>query len=156
MDTDKEQSIIVRLNQERVKISQLPGGLYACNPKLNQVGKQDKLKFNNQSYLSVTENSKFISNKHLQKVQDVKGLHNALGIPSYADLKAIIKINRIKNNKITHKDTNLAERIFGKSSGEIKNKTVRQNSKLQQYDIIVIPEELIQKNKDQELIIDTM
>ena len=71
MDTDKEKSMIVHSNQERVKISQLPGGLYVRNFKLNQVEKQDKLKFNDQSYLTVKENSKFMSNKQLQKVQDM-------------------------------------------------------------------------------------
>ena len=117
-------------NSRKSKIFQLPVGLYACNPKLNQVEKEDKLKFNDQSYLTVKENSKFISNQQLQKVQDVNLLQNALEKPLHADLKATITMNMIQDNKITHNGINLAERVFGKLSGEIKDETVRQNNKL--------------------------
>ena len=67
-------------------------------------------------------------------------------MPSHADLKAIITTNIIQENKITHNNINLAERVFGKSNGEIKSKMVRRNSTLQQHDTIEIPEELIKKN----------
>ena len=61
----------------------------------------------------------------------------------------------IQDNKIIHKDINLAERVFGKSNGEIKGKTIRRNTTLQQHDTNEIPEELIQK-KNLESNIDTM
>ena len=83
----------------------------------------------------------------MQKAQNVKRLQNALGIPSHADLEAIITLNMMQDNKITHNDINLAKRVFRKSNGEIKGKMVRRNSLSQQHDTIEIPEELIQKIK---------
>ena len=37
----------------------------------------------------------------------------------------------IKDNKISHDDINSTETIFGKSKGEIKGKTTRQNKKVE-------------------------
>ena len=54
-------------------------------------------------------------------------------MPLHADLKAIITMNLIQDNKTTHNDINMAEIVFGKSNGEIKGKTVRRNSTLQQH-----------------------
>ena len=58
--------MIVYLNQQKVKFCQLLGGLYACNPRLNEKEKEDKINFNDQSYLIVKDNSKFVSNRQLQ------------------------------------------------------------------------------------------
>ena len=91
----------------------------------------------------------------MKRAQDVKRLQNALGIPSYKDLKAIITMNLIKDNEISHDDINLAETVFGKSTWEIKGKTIRQNKKHENTENINIPQELIYKNKDLELSIDT-
>ena len=49
----------------------------------------------------------------------------------------------------------LAETVFGKSMGEIKGKTIRQNKKHEDNKTINISEELIYRNKDLELSIDT-
>ena len=77
-------------------------------------------------------------------------------MPSCKDFKAIITMNLIKDNQISHGDINLVETIFGKSKGEIKGKPIRQNQKHEDNETINIPEELIYKNKDLELGIDTM
>ena len=50
-------------------------------------------------------------------------------MPSYKDLKAIITMNIIKDNQISHDDINLADAVFGKSMGVINGKTIRQNKK---------------------------
>ena len=83
----------------------------------------------------------------LKRAQHVKRLQNALGMPSNKDSQAIITMNSIKDNQISHDDINLAETIFGKSMGEIKGKTIRQNKKHEDTKTIIIPEELIDKNK---------
>ena len=62
----------------------------------------------------------------------------------------------IQNNKITHEDIDLVERISGKSIGNIKGKTTRKNEKFENTNMIEIAEELIYKNKNVELSIDTM
>ena len=50
-------------------------------------------------------------------------------MPSYKDLKAIITMNIIKDNQISHDNINQAQTVFGKSMGKIKGKTSRQNKK---------------------------
>ena len=65
-------------------------------------------------------------------------------------------MNLIKDNRISHDDINLAEIVFGKSMGEIKDKTIRQNKKHEDTKTFNIPEELIYKNKYLELSIDAM
>ena len=77
-------------------------------------------------------------------------------MPSYKEFKAIITMNLIKYNQISHDDINLAETVFGKSMREINGKTIRQNKKHEDTETINIPEELIDKNKNLELSIDTM
>ena len=48
-----------------------------------------------------------------------------IGTPTTKDLKAMRKMNLIKNSKITTADINLAEKAFGPDVGEIKGKTTR-------------------------------
>ena len=96
MDYEKEKSMIVHLDQRKVIFSQIPGDLYACSPKLNENEQQDTSKTIDQSYLTVKENSKFISNRQLKKAQGVKQLQNALRMLSHAALKAIITVNMIQ------------------------------------------------------------
>ena len=106
--------------------------------------------------MTVDENAKYISKTQLKKAQRVKTLQNALGMPSYKDMKAIITMNLIKDNKIMHEDIDLAETIYKKSIGEVKGKTTRTNTKYQKNKSIEILDELIYKNRDIELSIDTM
>ena len=65
-------------------------------------------------------------------------------------------MNMIQNNKITHEDINLAERTYGKNIGNIKGKTTRKNESFKENDTIEISEELIYKNRNLEISIDTM
>ena len=83
----------------------------------------------------------------LKKAQEVNRLQHALGMPIYKDLKAILTMNMIKDNKITHKNIDMAETVFGKSMGEIKGKTIRLNNEYELNDSIDIPEELIKKKQ---------
>ena len=77
-------------------------------------------------------------------------------MPSYTDLKAIITMNLIKDNKITHKDINLVKTVFGKSMGEIKGKPIIHHNMYETNDSIDIPKKLIQKDKNLKLSIGTM
>ena len=110
----------------------MSGGLYACNPKLIQKEHQNKISTSIQNHLTVKEKTQFISNRQLKRAQDVKRLQNALGMSSYKDLRAIIIMNLIKDNQISHDDINLAEIVFGKSMGEIKGKTTLQTNNINQ------------------------
>ena len=155
MDTAQEKCMTVHLNDDKVKFEQLPGGLYGRKPQVTN-NEDNKIKHVENSYLSVDDNVQFISKPQLKKAQRVKTLQNALGMPSFQDMKAMITMNLIKDNEITNEDIDLAETIYGKSIGEIKGKTTRINSQYKRNDTIDIPEELIYKNRDVELSLDTM
>ena len=121
MDTAKEKTMIVHLKEKQVKFSQMPGRLYIRNPKFKEKEHQNKISTSKQNCFTIKENTQYISNRHLKRAQDIKRLQNTLGMPSYKDLKAIITMNIIKDNQISHYDINLAENVFDKPRGEIRN-----------------------------------
>ena len=43
-----------------------------------------------------------------------------LGTPTIANLKAIVRINLIKDCKVNIEDVNLAERVYGPNVGSLK------------------------------------
>ena len=63
MDTAKEKTMIVHLKQKQVKFSQMPGGLYARNPKLKEKDQQNQTSKRMQNYLTVKENTQYISKR---------------------------------------------------------------------------------------------
>ena len=157
MDTDKEKAMIVHLDNRKIKFNEMPGGLYARKPKgQKNINSTDKINESQHLYLTVGDNYKYLSNRQIEKVNKVRKLQTALGMPSNQDLKKIITMNIIKDNDITHEDINLAEKTFGKGIAHVKGKTTRKNEKLDNSNMIEIPEELIYKNKDVEISIDTM
>ena len=52
-------------------------------------------------------------------------MYHAVGAPSLDDLKAMIRMNLIHNNKITTKDVNLVLKVFGPDVATIKGKITR-------------------------------
>ena len=67
--------------------------------------------------------------------------------PSIQDLKTIITMKIVKENEITLKDIDIAEKAYELDIGSIKGKTTRRNKKESDNDMIEIPEELIHKNR---------
>eukprot|EP00957_Ditylum_brightwellii_P023828 1798069-Ditylum_brightwellii.AAC.1 len=65
-----------------------------------------------------------------------------MGTPTVEDLKAMICMNLIRNNKVTTDDVNLATRAFGPDIGAIKGKTTRSKRTPVTSNMIEIPREL--------------
>jgi hypothetical protein len=59
--------------------------------------------------------------------------------PSVQDLKAVIRMNCIKNNLVTIADVNLAEKIFGPDIGSLKGKSTRKKLVHVAPDYVEIP-----------------
>ena len=68
-----------------------------------------------------------------------------MGTPSIQDLKTIITMNLVKDNEITLRNIDIAEKAYRPDIGSIKGKTTRRNKK--EFDMIEKPEELISKNR---------
>lgn len=60
----------------------------------------------------------------------------------------MVRINLIRNNKVTTKDVNIAIKTFGPDIGTIKGKTTRQKPPLIIDNHIEIPEELVRVNRE--------
>jgi hypothetical protein len=79
-----------------------------------------------------------------------------MGTPTVEDLKAMIRMNLIRNNKVTTKDVNLAVKAFGPDVCDIKDKTTRRRPTPVSNNIIEIPDELLEAQRDVVLSMDGM
>ena len=64
------------------------------------------------------------------------------------DLKAILRMNSIKNCPVTTKDVDLAEKIFGANITSLKGKTTQCKPTPMVQDIVEIPCELMEAHQD--------
>ena len=79
-----------------------------------------------------------------------------LGAPSPKDFKHIAQTNQIANDPVTLEDIKIAESVFGKDIGCLKGKTKLSKPIPVVSDHIEIPKELISKQRDITLCMDTM
>ena len=82
------------------------------------------------------------------RVIKARKLYKALGTPTTEDLKVAIRMNLIKDIKITSKDLDLAEKAFGSETGNLKGKTIRSTPGVVQDKTIEILKELLNINYD--------
>jgi hypothetical protein len=154
MDSSKEKALLVHFPTKIVKFKQMKGGLYAMNPKYPaNFGSTS-----NQSHLihTLEQNLKYLSPRQQKRAHKARELYDAMGTPTVEDLKAMIRMNLIRNNKVTTKDVNLAVKAFGPDVGDIKGKTTRSRPTPVSNNIIEIPDELLEVQRDVVLSMDGM
>jgi hypothetical protein len=83
-------------------------------------------------------------------------LYHIVGTPTIELLKALFKINAIKNCPVTTEDVNNAKKIFGADMSSLRSKSTRRKSTWVREDVIKIPEGLISQNRKIDLCIDIM
>ena len=103
------------------KFYEVSNGLFAKNPKTTEKYSKGKVL----QLTKVKEILRFLSWQQQEKAEAAKQLYHAVGAPSLDDLKAMIRMNLIHNNKITTKDVNLVLKVFGPDVATIKGKTTR-------------------------------
>ena len=108
-----------------IKFKQFDNGLYATNPEEEGsiVYHNEKMQFVN----TVEENLKFLTPRQFERAKKARKLFEAMDTPTIQDLKAMIRMNLIRNNEVTTEDVNLAKKAFGPDVGAIKGKTTRRN-----------------------------
>jgi hypothetical protein len=79
-----------------------------------------------------------------------------MGTPTVEDLKAMIQMNLIRNNKVTTKDVNLAVKAFGPDVGNIKGKATRRRPTPVLNNMIEIPDKLLEVQRDVVMSMDGM
>ena len=70
--------------------------------------------------------------------------------------KALLRLNIIQNCPVTVEDVTITDKIYGSAVSSLKAKSMRWKPKSVKKDTIEIPKELIAKNPDIDLCIDTM
>ena len=154
LDSDKEKALLVHMPDKIVKFKQMRNGLYALNPleETNYTLKDDKYQLVN----TIQENMNFLTPRQQKKARMARDLYHAMGTPSINDLRAMIRMNLIRNNQVTTQDLELAERAYGKDIATLKGKTTRSKPMPVMNDLIDIPNELLEVHKDVTLSMDGM
>jgi hypothetical protein len=154
MDSSKEKALLVHMPHKVLRFKQMKGGLYAMNPK----DPTNNGSIPGQSHLGQTleENMAFLSPRQQKRAYRARQLYDAMGTPTVDDLKAMIRMNLIRNNIVTTEDVNLATKAFGAEIGNIKGKTTRSRPKPVMSNIIEIPDELLEVQRDVTLSMDGM
>ena len=164
MDSSKEKAFFVHLPDKVVKFKQMKNNLYGMDPS-DPKSFISKEEYNNKSVQfagvdrnvevsEVEDNLRFMSERQRKNAKLARKAFQALGTPTLDDFKAMLRMNLIRNAKITTKDINLAQKAFGPDVGSIKGKTTRNRPLPAQSNVIEIPPELLRINEDIVLSID--
>jgi hypothetical protein len=107
-----------------VKFKQFSNGLYAMDPNDKTSFEMKKKPY--QFLTTVKDNMKFISKRQQERVKKARELLKVMGLPMVDDLKAMIRMNLIKNCVVITEDVNLvAMKAYGPDISGIKGKTTR-------------------------------
>ena len=63
-----------------------------------------------------------MSKRQQNRVKASRKAYRAIGTPTTQDFKVMIRMNSIKNNRVTTKGIILVEKMFGPDVGELKGK----------------------------------
>jgi hypothetical protein len=105
---------------------------------------------------TVKDNMKFLSKRQQERAKKARELLEVMGIPRVDDLKAMIRMNLIKNNVVTTEDVILAMKAYGPDISGIKGKTTRQKPTTVESNIVEIPDELLEIQQDLKVSMDGM
>jgi hypothetical protein len=155
MDTNKAAALLVHLPNKAVKFKEWPNGLYAMNPEdLESFG---TILDQYQMIQTIEENMKFLSPRQQGRARKARKLYHATRTPRVEDLKAIIRMDLIRNNQVTTAGVNLATKAYGPDIGTIiKAKSTRSRPAPVTSNLVEIPGELLEVQKDVIISIDGM
>jgi hypothetical protein len=152
MDSKEELALLVHMPDKIVKFKQFSNGLYAMDPSDEKSFMMTKKP--HQFLNTLEENLGFLSPRQQKRAKIARELYEAMGTPTVDDLKAMIRMNLIKNNVVTTDDVNLATKAYGPDVGAIKGKTARIKPTPVTSNIVEIPDELLEVQQDLTLSMD--
>jgi hypothetical protein len=109
-----------------------------------------------QMVTTVEENRLAFTPRQFENAKRARRLHHIMGRPTPENLKALIKMNAIKDCPVQMEDVDIAVKIFGPDIGSLKGKSVRRQPPPVRDNVIQIPTELTQEHKNLVLCIDIM
>jgi hypothetical protein len=152
MDSKEELALLVHMPDKIVKFNQFSDGLYAMDPSDKKSFTVTKKPY--QFLNTLEENLGFLSPRQQKRAKIARELSEAMGTPMVDNLKAMIRMNRIKNNVVTAHDVNLATKAYSPDVGAIKGKTTRSKPTPVTSNIVEIPDELLEVQQDLTLSMD--
>jgi hypothetical protein len=152
-DNSKANAFIVKTPKGDLEFKPLSKNLYVHKPRSDGIKLEAKQETSMLSTLE--ENKTFYTNRQVERAKKARALARALGCPSDADLKMILRLNLIKDCPVVQEDVKLAKMIFGKDVAIIKGRTTRKKTKPVIQDTIEVPKALKLAQKDVTLCIDT-
>ena len=105
---------------------------------------------------TVKDNEKFYSKAQRVRARKAIEVYYSLGMPAKDNFKNMIQMNMIRNIPITMKDIDIAFEIYGNQAPALKSKIVRKKQGIAINDKIQLQKELMTKNKEITLAIDTI
>ena len=86
----------------------------------------------------------------------MRRLYHDVGMPTVENFKALLRGNLIWNYPVTTEDVKVVEKIFGLALSSLKGKATRSKPTPVVEDTVKMSSELIEKNKEVDLCMDTM
>ena len=118
-DTNLGKYITVHLTPQRKMVSEeVASGLYLFRNRAHTINNN---KINGYSYLTLTEaNMADFTKQQIHGTEKARNLYRALGFPGYNKFLWLLKLNKIKNSEVSHKNAKRALHIFGDEPVVIK------------------------------------
>ena len=149
-DSWEELAFLVHTNGKIIRFPQLKSGLYARNPKTSGKPTDEQAV----QFYELSDSLRNLSRQQQGRVRAASKMLHALGAPTLEDLKSVIRMNLIRNNKVTTEDVTLALKTLGPDVATIKGKTTRRKPLPVVDNIIEIPDELLNIHREVELSVD--
>ena len=105
---------------------------------------------------TVAENMVGLTPAQIERAKAARKLYNIVGASGVENMKKLLRQRLIKNCPVTHEDVDLAEKIWGKNVSSMKGHTTRKQPPPVIEDLLEIPAELLEKNREVVLSMDTM
>ena len=149
-DSNIEDAFTVHGPNQKVKFHLIAENLYIWVPKA------DDIKAGTALINTLQENKSFFTDRQIQKAELVKKILSTMAYPTINQLKAMVRMNMIRNSPVTLADVDLIEKVYGKDMPTIKGKTTRVAPTTVKFETIHIPRELRMAQSNVKLCINVM
>ena len=145
MDSVVEKALFLHMQNKIVVFKQLENNLYGMDPRdpANYMTKKTYENKNAQMMNLVEDNLDVISERQQNRAKVAREVFQVIGTQITQYFKPMIRMNLIKNAKVTTKDIDLTKKAFGPDVEELKSKTTRNRSMVTIDNMVEIPPELL-------------
>jgi hypothetical protein len=155
MDSAKSPAMVVKTKNKDMSFIRLDNNLFVYKPKKVSSDDVDSA-FATEIWNTTVDVRRYYSERQLKRADAARTLMHTLAYPTFKDMKAVLKMNSIEDCPVTEQDVDLAIQIYGPDMASLKGKTTRRKPSLDVEDVVSLPAELINAQRDVVLSIDTL